>query len=113
MECVSKGGNFVNIGPNARGKFPKPAMKVLRDMRNRLKIMENLSGIAEKQGLETGLGGHKKRKLCICAFTSTGNRPIASNIPTEKIKKSESIRWDLRIDRQTVGDGAISRVYIH
>lgn len=33
VECVSKGGNLLlNVGPDAQGRFPDPALEILRDM---------------------------------------------------------------------------------
>ena len=33
VECVSKGGNLLlNVGPDARGRFPQPALDILREV---------------------------------------------------------------------------------
>ena len=39
VECVSKGGNMLlNVGPDARGKFPAESVKILREMGEWMKL---------------------------------------------------------------------------
>ena len=90
VECVSKGGNLlVNIGPNARGKFPKPAMKVLRDMAEWFEDYGKSIWNCGKAGLGKPDWGYYTRNgnYVYAHLLQQEIGPIALNIPTEKIKK--------------------------
>lgn len=90
VECVSKGGNLlVNIGPNARGKFPKPAMKVLSDMAEWFEDYGKSIWNCGKAGLGKPDWGYYTRNgnYVYAHLLQQEIGPIALNIPTEKIKK--------------------------
>ncbi len=90
VECVSKGGNLLlNVGPNARGRFPKQAIQILSE----------IAEWYDEYGKSIYLCGKAKYKKPDWGYyTNNGNLvyahlikqevgPIALNIKSSRIKK--------------------------
>lgn len=94
VECASKGGNLIlNVGPNARGRFPRQAVETLREIKEWFQDYgESVTGCG-KAGLEKPDWGYYTRKgnLIYAHLFEQGIGPVALNIPEENIKKIRRI----------------------
>lgn len=90
VECVSKGGNLlVNIGPNARGRFPKPAVKVLKEMGEWFEDYgKSIYGSGKAGYAKPDWGYYTKNKNLVYAHLMQQEiGPIAIHIPLSEIQK--------------------------
>ena len=82
VECVSKGGNLLlNVGPDARGKFPPQSVEILREIGAWMKDNSQSIYGCGKAGMEKPDAGHitrKGNKLYYHLFENTiGPMPLA------------------------------------
>ena len=63
VECVSKGGNLLlNVGPDARGKFPPQSVEILREIGAWMKDNSQSIYGCGKAGMEKPDNGRITRK---------------------------------------------------
>lgn len=112
VECVSKGGNFLlNVGPDARGRFPKESQQILKDIGAWMK--DNADSIygcdrADKEKPDFGRITRKGNTLYYHVFENT-----IGPIPLYGIRKEEieSIRMLSSGAELQLADNFVSRNY--
>ena len=104
VECVSKGGNMIlNVGPNARGQFPKESIQVLNEIRKWMKLNQDSIYGCTKCELEKPEWGRytQKGNIIYAHVLDESVFDIPVHIPKDKILKVRRLSDGSEIKIQT------------